>query len=165
MGCFRRERFNFDGKWLCSAGPQFASFSELHYSYPAFLQLKAEDSDVAPRAEVVAALSPEAVKRLEALEVLQKGADEHLAAMLEERKALELKYHALHVTAWKQRADILTGVTDPASSTESSGITKFWLQAMSNHPAVADFIEERDEDALTALKDISWEYLPELKVS
>lgn len=75
--------------------------------------------------------------------------------MLEERKALELKYHALHVAAWKQRSDALSG---------NPGIPKFWLQAFSNHPAVGDFIEDHDLDALAALKDVTWEYLPELKV-
>jgi len=114
------------------------------------------EEEIAPRAEVVAALSAEEVKRLETLEEIQKAADAHDAAKLEERKALELKYHALHVAAWKQRTDLLAA--------EAGGIPKFWLQAMSSHPAVGDFIEEKDEDALTSLKDVSWEYLPELKV-
>ena len=121
------------------------------------------EEDVDTRAEIVKALAPEAVKRLEALEELQKAADANIAAMLEERKALELKYHALNVVTWKQRSDILTGVTDPAASAASTGIPKFWLQAMSNHATIADFIEERDEEALASLKDITWEYLPELK--
>lgn len=84
--------------------------------------------------------------------------------MLEERKALEVKYHALHVAVWKQRSEVLSGAVDPAASAASSGIPKFWLTAFSNHPAVADFVEERDEEALSALKDVTWDYLPELKV-
>lgn len=123
-----------------------------------------QPEEIAPRAEVVAALSPEEVKRLEALEEFQKTADAHVAAMLEERKALELKYHALHVATWKQRADVLSGTVDPAAHAASKGIPKFWLTAFSNHPTVADFVEERDEEALSALKDVTWDYLPELKV-
>lgn len=124
---------------------------------------QAGEDAAAARAEAVAALAPEALKRLEALEEIQKASDVHQAAMLEERKALELKYHLLYAETWKSRSDILLGTTDPAGSTASVGIAKFWLQAMQNHPAVADFIEDRDETALTSLKDITWEYLPEMK--
>ena len=104
-------------------------------------------------------MSAEGIKCLEALEGLQTAADAHVTELFEERKALELKYHALHVESWKLRSKTLSGEADG-----SAGIPKFWLQAMTNHPKVADFIEERDEEALASLKDITWEFLPELKV-
>ena len=46
-------------------------------------------------------------------------------------------------------AAIVTGETDPASSTASKGLPNFWLQAMQNHGRVAEYIEEADVSSFT----------------
>jgi hypothetical protein len=66
--------------------------------------------------EVVKALAPEVMKRVEALSELQSKFSEQHAAYVEEYKALQRKYHDIHTDLYAKRSEIVNGKVDPAGA-------------------------------------------------
>ena len=103
---------------------------------------------------------------------IQEEHDDLREKFLEERRVLEEKYAKLYTPLYTKRTEIVTGKTDveavkpegnavgPEDDNEPpTGIPDFWLCALRNHEALAQYIEERDEPALSHLQDITVEPL------
>jgi len=54
-----------------------------------------------------------------------------------------------------QRAKVLQGNQDDGVQTGTAACPKFWLEAMRNHPALEEHIQDWDMDVLSYLKDIT----------
>ncbi|XP_039057972.1 nucleosome assembly protein 1;2-like isoform X2 [Hibiscus syriacus] len=127
--------------------------------------------------DIMESLSPVVRQRVDDLRVIQSQHDELEAKFFEERAALEAKYQKLYQPLYAKRYDIVNGVvevegtkTETASEdqgedkdAQEKGVPDFWLIAMKNNEVVADEITERDEEALTYLKDIKWSKVEEPK--
>lgn len=125
--------------------------------------LALEHSDIFER------LSPRVRKRVDALKELQGQHDELKAKFLEEKAALEAKYHKLYEPLYTKRYEIVNGIVEvegvsvaPVDQGDNKGtgdgtdkgIPNFWLTAMLNNEILVDEISEDDEEALEFLKDI-----------
>ncbi|KAE8735327.1 Nucleosome assembly protein 1 [Hibiscus syriacus] len=124
--------------------------------------------------DIMESLSPVVRQRVDDL---RSQHDELEAKFFEERAALEAKYQKLYQPLYAKRYDIVNGVvevegtkTETASEdqgedkdAQEKGVPDFWLIAMKNNEVVADEITERDEEALTYLKDIKWSKVEEPK--
>jgi nucleosome assembly protein 1-like 1 len=109
-------------------------------------------------------LTPAVAKRVEALHKLQDERDELRKQWVEERKALELKYAGLYEVVYAKRKAVVAGEVEAegaagAVGADVKGIPGFWLRAMQNNGLLRDFIEEHDEEALAALRDVSVTFL------
>ncbi|XP_058767611.1 nucleosome assembly protein 1;3-like isoform X2 [Vicia villosa] len=113
-------------------------------------------------------LSPIVRKRVEVLRQIQSAHNELEAKFLEERAALEAKYQTFYQPLYAKRYEIVNGVAEVAAvptetAVEEKGVPSFWLIALQNNDVVAEEITERDEEALTYLKDIKWSKLQDRK--
>ncbi|KAG8380104.1 hypothetical protein BUALT_Bualt07G0158900 [Buddleja alternifolia] len=120
------------------------------------------------RADVLETLPPEVRRRVEALRGIQSQHDELKAKFLEERAALEAKYHKLYEPLYMKRFEIVNGVVEVEGVTEApmeqeeskanqgKGVPDFWLTAMKSNDVLAEEISVRDEEALKYLTDIKW---------
>ncbi|OIV99753.1 hypothetical protein TanjilG_26091 [Lupinus angustifolius] len=116
--------------------------------------------------DILESLSPVVRKRVEVLREIQGQHDEIEAKFFEERAALEAKYQKLYQPLYTKRYEIVNGVTEvegAANETKSDteednekGVPDFWLTAMKNNEVLVEEISERDEAALSFLKDIKW---------
>ncbi|CAL0325529.1 unnamed protein product [Lupinus luteus] len=116
--------------------------------------------------DILESLSPVVRKRVEVLREIQGEHDEIEAKYFEERAALEAKYQKLYQPLYTKRYEIVNGVTEvegAANETKSDteeenekGVPDFWLTAMKNNEVLVEEISERDEAALSFLKDIKW---------
>lgn len=123
----------------------------------------------------VAGLHPAVQSRVRALQGMQTSINEIREKYLAEHKAIEKKFEALYAPIFAKRAEILSGKREPTSeevqkgqgedfkepedanqeTSEATGVPEFWLTALKNHDTVAEFIEERDEDCLKSLVNIT----------
>ncbi|XP_061981871.1 nucleosome assembly protein 1;2-like isoform X2 [Populus nigra] len=116
--------------------------------------------------------SPKVSKHVECLRHLQSQHDELEAQFLEERKALEAKYHKLYQPLYTKRYEIVNGLQEvdgvmsaeldsikEDQATEEKGVPEFWLTAMKTHEVLAEEIKGQDEGALKFIKDIKWSRL------
>ncbi|KAJ6840511.1 nucleosome assembly protein 1,4-like [Iris pallida] len=114
--------------------------------------------------DVMETLTPTVRKRVEALREIQSHHDELEAKFFEERAALEAKYQKLYEPLYTKRYEIVNGVVEvegaknenAEEASEEKGVPNFWLTAMKTNEVLAEEIQERDEEALTFLKDIKW---------
>ncbi|EPS58301.1 hypothetical protein M569_16514, partial [Genlisea aurea] len=109
--------------------------------------------------DVLATLSPNVRKRVEALRDIQSQHDDLEERFQEEKAALEAKYQKLYEPLYTKRYKIVNGVVEVegvASGQEVKGVPDFWLIAMKTNEVLAEEITERDEEALKFLKDIKW---------
>ncbi|CAO2840213.1 unnamed protein product [Amaranthus hypochondriacus] len=133
------------------------------------LNFAGEDSDI------FESLTPNVLKRVEALQRIQGEHDELEAKFFEERAALEAKYQKLYEPLYAKRYDIVNGIVEVEGvrykATEKEGeealgekgVPKFWLNAMKTNEVLAEEITEQDEGALKYLKDIKWARLNDSK--
>ncbi|KAJ8564410.1 hypothetical protein K7X08_000870 [Anisodus acutangulus] len=104
---------------------------------------------------------------------MQSQYNELEAQFLEERAALEAKFHKLYEPLYNKRYEIVNGVVEAGDestvdketneSAGDKGVPHFWLLAMKNNEILAKDITERDEDALQYLKDVKWSRLDDAK--
>ncbi|KAL5655686.1 hypothetical protein ACJX0J_035005, partial [Zea mays] len=135
--------------------------------------------------DVLESLEPKVRKRVEKLREIQGEHDELEAKFFEERAALEAKYQKLYEPLYSKRYEIVNGVVEvegitvesaaetpaeqktgdetSADQKEEKGVPAFWLNAMKNHEILAEEIQERDEEALKYLKNITWYRISEPK--
>ncbi|TMW94801.1 hypothetical protein EJD97_009782 [Solanum chilense] len=107
--------------------------------------------------------------RVDVLREIQSQYNELEAQYIEEKAALEAKFHKLYEPLYNKRCEIVNGVGEAGDESivgeetnESAGdkvIPHFWLLAMKNNEIIAKEITEKDEDALQYLKDIKWNRL------
>eukprot|EP01027_Heterolobosea_sp_BB2_P020516 GEZU01029271.1.p1 GENE.GEZU01029271.1~~GEZU01029271.1.p1 ORF type:complete len:440 (+),score=207.97 GEZU01029271.1:175-1320(+) len=124
---------------------------------------------------------PTAVQnRVKVVQKLQSELKSLRQKYYQEVKALEQKYEQLYAPLYQKRAGLVAGDIEPTEEElaeivkiveikeegekkgeeeepESKGIPDFWLRALQNHELLDDAIQERDEDALKYLKDITSE--------
>jgi nucleosome assembly protein 1-like 1 len=123
----------------------------------------------------VASLDPVIQGRVRALQGMQASINEIRDKYMEEHKAIEKKYEALYEPYFAKRLQIISGQREPTDEEVSkgqgedfkeaedanqkdsgeSGISEFWLLAMNNHDGVSEIIEERDEECLKSLTNIT----------
>nr|XP_034891197.1 nucleosome assembly protein 1;2-like isoform X2 [Populus alba] len=116
--------------------------------------------------------SPKVSKHVECLRHLQSQHDELEAQFLEEREALEDKYHKLYQPLYTKRYEIVNGLKEvdgvmsaeldsikEDQAVEEKGVPEFWLTAMKAHEVLAEEIKGQDEGALKFIKDIKWSRL------
>lgn len=118
-------------------------------------------------------LPPNIKIRVDVLREIQSQYNELEAQFLEERAALEAKFHKLYEPLYNKRYEIVNGVVDAGDegtgeeetneSAGGKGIPHFWLLAMKNNEILAKEITELDEDALQYLKDVKWSRLDDAK--
>lgn len=111
--------------------------------------------------------------RVDVLREIQSQYNELEAQFLEEKAALEAKFHKLYEPLYNKRYEIVNGVVevgDEGTVEEETnelagdkGIPHFWLLAMKNNEIIAKEITEKDEDALQYLKDVKWNRLDDAK--
>eukprot|EP00746_Dinoflagellata_sp_MGD_P162767 gnl/MRDRNA2_/MRDRNA2_90475_c0_seq1.p1 gnl/MRDRNA2_/MRDRNA2_90475_c0~~gnl/MRDRNA2_/MRDRNA2_90475_c0_seq1.p1 ORF type:complete len:327 (+),score=112.41 gnl/MRDRNA2_/MRDRNA2_90475_c0_seq1:91-1071(+) len=95
-------------------------------------------------------------KEKEAVQKLKDLHHEHAQIETEfekELRALKRKYQELYSPLYSKRSDMLT--KGDVTGENGTTVPQFWLQAMKNHPMLADMIEENDEAVLAYLQDIS----------
>jgi len=112
-------------------------------------------------------IPPIVIKRLEAIQVLHEERSTIEEQYRKERIELEKKYSDLYAPILEKRHCIVSGIdSETKGETEDEiavvGVPEFWLEAMKNHPVVAENITEADCRALEHLQDIRVETLPEL---
>lgn len=112
-------------------------------------------------------IPPIVIKRLEAIQVLHEERASIEETYRKERVELEKKYAGLYKPILEKRRCIVSGVDsetkgETADEIAVIGVPEFWLEAMKNHPVVAENITEADCRALEHLQDIRVETLPEL---
>jgi nucleosome assembly protein 1-like 1 len=107
--------------------------------------------------------------RVEKLKELNEQREEAIAAYLEDRAALELKYQALYKPLYEERSAIVCGEQDEEIAREGGsvpnandldspsvkGIPQFWAAAMTNYDTVGEVIAEEDVDCLESLQNIT----------
>lgn len=111
-----------------------------------------------------------------ALRKLQTGIEEIDTEYKAERALLEAKFKSKKDVVYEQRRQIVTGLVEPEEEKDESapesaqpaeeaadaddikGVPNFWLQAIGNHPMIADLITEEDIPALAGLEDIKCDY-------
>jgi nucleosome assembly protein 1-like 1 len=107
--------------------------------------------------------------RVEKLKELNEQREEAIAAYLEDRAALELKYQALYKPLYEERSAIVCGEQDEEIAREGDsvpnandldspsvkGIPQFWAAAMTNYDTVGEVIAEEDVDCLESLQNIT----------
>lgn len=118
-------------------------------------------------------LPPNIRIRVDFLREIQSQYNELEAQFLEERAALEAKFHKLYEPLYNKRYEIVNGVVEAGDegtvgketneSAGDKGIPHFWLLAMKNNEILAKEITEQDEDALQFLKDVKWSRLDDAK--
>ncbi|XP_055820414.1 nucleosome assembly protein 1;2-like [Solanum dulcamara] len=118
-------------------------------------------------------LPPNIRIRVDVLREIQRQYNELEAQFLEERAALEAKFHKLYEPLFNKRYEIVNGVVEAGDestvkeetneSAGDKGIPHFWLLAMKNNEILAKEITEQDEDALQYLKDVKWSRLDDAK--
>jgi hypothetical protein len=125
------------------------------------------------RAELVAQLTPDEAAAFCALEDLERQDNAEREARLAEIAALEVKWHARRKERWTQRAALIapppsSGSSSSSGTGSSSGsgtrLSQLWVHALTNNPVLIDCIEPSDLEALEALVDVTWDFLPDLKV-
>ncbi|XP_042423755.1 nucleosome assembly protein 1;2-like [Zingiber officinale] len=122
-------------------------------------------------ADVLETLSPIVRKRVEVLKEIQSQHDALEANFFEERAALEDKYQKLYEPLYTKRYEIVNGISEvegitdelAGNTSEEKGVPEFWLNAMKLNEILGEEIQERDEEALTYLKDIKWSRIVEPK--
>jgi nucleosome assembly protein 1-like 1 len=95
------------------------------------------------------------------LEKLKEFDDQYLASEKEyevELAALQTKYEKLWFPLLKERAAKLAA-GDAKAGCGTPAIKGFWTQALKKSDAFRDLVEEYDEPALDAIKDITYEWL------
>lgn len=95
-------------------------------------------------------------KEKEAVQKLKDLHHEHAQIETEfekELRALKRKYQELYSPLYAKRTEMLT--QGDIISDNGTTVPQFWLQAMKNHPMLADMIEENDEAVLAYLQDVS----------
>jgi len=95
-------------------------------------------------------------KEKEAVQKLKDLHHEHAQIETEfekELRELKRKYQELYSPLYAKRSEMLTMGEVPAEN--GTAVPQFWLQAMKNHPMLADMIEENDEAVLAYLQDVS----------
>ncbi|XP_057535762.1 nucleosome assembly protein 1;4-like isoform X2 [Amaranthus tricolor] len=125
-----------------------------------WLNFAGQDSDT------FESLTPNVLKRVEALQRIQGEHDVLEAKFFEERAALEAKYQKLYEPLYAKRYDIVNGIVEvegvrnkttkegEEKALGEKGVPKFWLNAMKTNEVLAEEITEQDEGALKYLKDI-----------
>ncbi|EAY75575.1 hypothetical protein OsI_03479 [Oryza sativa Indica Group] len=112
--------------------------------------------------DVLESLAPVVRKRVDVLIEIQSQHDELEAKFLEEKSALEAKYHKLYGPLYSKRSEIVSGVLEVEGETEEreeKGVPDFWLKAMKNNEILA---EELAHVARSTLRDkiiphaVSW---------
>jgi nucleosome assembly protein 1-like 1 len=113
--------------------------------------------------------------RVRALQGMQATLTEVHNKYMEEHKALEKKYEALYAPIFVKRAELVKGEREPTpeevtkgqgeeykepedakqEESDAKGIPDFWLTAMKNHDIIGEMIEERDEECLKFLTNIT----------
>jgi len=102
-------------------------------------------------------------RRVAALREVQEEFDKLQKAFNKEQAELEVKYQKLTSPLQDQRSSIVAGTTEvgaydiPAAAgakEEDQGIPDFWLNAMTNHDMVGEFITEADSGVLAYLTDV-----------
>ncbi|KAG5591262.1 hypothetical protein H5410_041776 [Solanum commersonii] len=111
--------------------------------------------------------------RVDVLREIQSQYNELEAQFLEEKAALEAKFHKLYEPLYNKRYEIVNGVVEAGDEgtveektnelAGDKGIPHFWLLAMKNNEIIAKEITEKDEDALQYLKDVKWNRLDDAK--
>ncbi|KAL3330253.1 hypothetical protein AABB24_034213 [Solanum stoloniferum] len=111
--------------------------------------------------------------RVDVLRGIQSQYNELEAQFLEEKAALEAKFHKLYEPLYNKRYEIVNGVVEAGDEgtveeetnelAGDKGIPHFWLMAMKNNEIIAKEITEKDEDALQYLKDVKWNRLDDAK--
>ncbi|KAI9152518.1 histone chaperone [Blastocladiella emersonii ATCC 22665] len=128
-------------------------------------------------------LSADAKRRLNALKKLELQGNVIHRQFLAELTELEKKYHVQYQPIYEKRAAIVTGEHEPTDAETEvpetvqdftaleaeegeaveegpvTGVPKFWMRSLLNHPQIAELITEADEAALASLKDIKLHYL------
>lgn len=103
--------------------------------------------------------------RIQKLKLLNDEREEQMALYLEERAALEAKYHKLSKPLYEKRKDIILGNQDEEiqkefgdegenEETKVLGIPQFWVCAIGNMGPAAGLLCEQDIDCLEHLQDI-----------
>lgn len=124
------------------------------------------------KAEAFVASLPAAVQsRVRVLQSYQDDIKSLRSKFEEEMRALEAKYNTMYAPIYVKRAEITSGAREP-SDTELTqgkaaplgtdaktvkGVPEFWLTAFKNNPNVAETIQERDEEALKYLRDVTYD--------
>eukprot|EP00667_Euglena_gracilis_P011497 EG_transcript_11747 len=123
----------------------------------------------------VASLDAVVQGRVRALQGMQTTMNDLHNKYMEEHKALEKKYETLYGPIFVKRAEILSGQREPTQEevtkgqgedfkepedanqevSDAKGVPDFWLTALKNHDAVCEIIEERDEECLKSLVNIT----------
>ncbi|KAF2637861.1 NAP-domain-containing protein [Massarina eburnea CBS 473.64] len=125
-------------------------------------------------------------RRVSGLKGIQKDHSKLEAEFQEEVLQLEKKYFAKFTPLYQNRANIVSGATEPSDEQvtvgekkdednddeavpeedinkdegkDVKGIPEFWLSAMKNQISLAEMITDRDEAALKSLTDVRMEYL------
>ncbi|KAK6782360.1 hypothetical protein RDI58_020156 [Solanum bulbocastanum] len=111
--------------------------------------------------------------RVDVLREIQSQYNELEAQFLEEKAALEAKFHKLYEPLYNKRYEIVNGLVEAGDEgtveeetnelAGDKGIPHFWLMAMKNNEIIAKEITEKDEDALQYLKDVKWNRLDDAK--
>ncbi|KAJ3289945.1 nucleosome assembly protein [Rhizoclosmatium globosum] len=122
-------------------------------------------------------------RRVNALRNIQDKHSALEAQFREEVLALEKKYLTKHQPLFDQRAKIVAGDIEPSDAEAkrepdedededavdvskpvdkpTKGIPEFWLTALKTNAEIGELITEKDEEALKALKNIKYSYLPD----
>jgi nucleosome assembly protein 1-like 1 len=132
--------------------------------------LDVDDQEEDDEEDPLAHLPGYVLSRVDKLKELNEQREEHIAAYLEDRAALELKYQALYKPLYEERSAIVCGEQDDqiaqeveavpnANDLEDSppvkGIPQFWAAAMTNYDTVGEVIAEEDVDCLESLQNIT----------
>uniref|UniRef100_A0A0G4ICQ8 Nucleosome assembly protein n=1 Tax=Chromera velia CCMP2878 TaxID=1169474 RepID=A0A0G4ICQ8_9ALVE len=76
----------------------------------------------------------------------------------QEWNALKAKYQLLYNPLFSKRAEVLQIGASEGETTGTPALPKFWLKALKNHSQIADMIEPHDENVLSYLKDVRFEW-------
>eukprot|EP00299_Pterocystis_sp_00344_P012212 c5827_g1_i1.p1 GENE.c5827_g1_i1~~c5827_g1_i1.p1 ORF type:complete len:376 (-),score=124.36 c5827_g1_i1:535-1596(-) len=97
---------------------------------------------------------PQSVQdRVKRLQTLQKENTELLRKRDEEIKQIVLRYEKLQEPQFAERKKVVLG--DEPAADGIKGVPEFWLNALKNHPEMAETITDADEEALKFLQDVS----------
>ncbi|KAJ3080515.1 hypothetical protein HDU99_008174 [Rhizoclosmatium hyalinum] len=135
----------------------------------------------------IADLPSDVKRRVNALRNIQDKHSALEAQFREEVLALEKKYLTKHQPLFDQRAKIVAGDIEPSDAEAkrepdedededavdvskpvdkpTKGIPEFWLTALKTNAEIGELITEKDEEALKALKNIKYSYLPDNPVA
>ena len=82
---------------------------------------------------------------------------------VQEQRDLERKFEPLFASVCAARRAVVTGEVDPvAGAAGVKGVPEFWLRAMKNCRAIADYVEPHDEPVLKYLTDVTTAFVGDL---